>query len=128
MTRNPIFDLFEIICVELSSRTERVIAETDIDSVLMESIQDFVEEPSPSDAFAAAVEFIAKHFQEREARLPYAVDMLYKKFSVVDQDFVDFIAFAKSNRGVGGDESKNFETRTLKRLRQRLTGDLRRVG
>lgn len=128
MAANPIFELFEVICAELAGRDSVVISEDKIEDGLMEEVMGHLKETSETAAFKLALRQIDEHFSQRNAVLPFSVVLSTRTFTVTDAEYIEFIAFAKNNRGVGGDESKAFEQNTLKRLRKRLTGDLRRVG
>jgi len=128
MVANPVFELFEDLCVELAAHNPRILNEDDINDGILEDIKDWFNETNGANAFKAALKEIERHFKERGASLPYSVDLPTREFTVTDPSFIDFIAFARSHRSVGGVDSKDFELRTMQRLRTRLTGDLRRVG
>jgi len=128
MGANPIFELFEIICAELVFQPTQILSEDDIGDDLLNDVMDHFEETSKSSAFRRALADLQAHFIERGASLPFTVDHPTGQFKAVDIDYIDFVAFAKNHRGVGGEDSKNFEIRIANRLRVRLTGDLRRVG
>ena len=102
--------------------------ENRVGAALMEDIMERFDETSAATAYKCALDEIKGHFAERRARLPYKVSFNKRQFTALDNDYVEFVAFARSYRGVGGKPSKEFEIRTVNRLRTRLTGDLSRVG
>jgi hypothetical protein len=130
MPRNPIFDLFEVLCTELATSEEtQVIDEAGIsDEALIADLKKSFRETETSRAFERAVEAISAHFHEKRARLPFTYDLPTRRFTPTDRDYLAFIAFARAHRSVGGRESEEFEIQTLHRLRLRVTGDLHRVG
>lgn len=128
MADNPAFELFEVLCVELSATSPQVISWDRVGAALIEDLKDHFDEPGEAAAFNAALDALGAHFAERGAAVPYTVDRTTMEFTATHVDYLDFIAFAKNHRSSGGLDSKAFEARTLKRLRRRLTGDLHRVG
>ena len=130
MPKNPVFDLFEVLSTELATRPDtQVIDERSLsDPVLAEDLKKQFRETDAGRAFERGVEAIATHFNEKGASLPFHYDLPTRQFTPTDPEYLKFIAFARAHRGVGGDDSKEFEIQTLYRLRLRVTGDLRRVG
>ena len=128
MAASPIFDLFEMICSELAERPQQVISETDLEEALLQDLRDHFRSTSDASAFTQSLAEIEIHLAARGAAIPYAVELPTREFEVVDGDYIDYVAFARNHRGVGGNDSKEFEIRTLRRLRRRFTGDLHRVG
>lgn len=128
MASNPAFELFEVLCVEVAATSPQIISWDRVGAALIEDLKEHFDEPSEAAAFNAALDSLEDHFAERGAAIPYTVNRATMEFVGTDADYLDFIAFAKSHRSSGGLDSKAFETRTLHRLRRRLTGDLCRVG
>ena len=128
MADSPVFEFFENICAELAIRPVQTISEDDIDPGLLEDLKLYFDETSKAAAYQKALAAIEAHFGERDAGLPYSVNLELREFQVTDPSYVKFIASARANRSVGGAAAKEFEVQTLRRLRTRLTGDLRRVG
>lgn len=128
MGDNPIFELFELLCTELAKRPDQSFTVDRVDPELVEDIKTALGETNDAVAFHRALEAIAVHLAERGSAVPYTFDAATLEFRAVDTDYLEFVAFAGNRRGVGGDDSQEFEHQTLRRLRTRLTGDLRRVG
>ena len=128
MSASPVFELFEVICVELSAQPVQVLSEDRFGASLMGDVKDHFDETSDAAAFKRALLELEGHMAERAGRLPYTVDVDTRTFAATDPDYIEFVAFARNHRSVGGPDSKDFEVRTLRRLRSRLTGDLHRVG
>ncbi|MBE3131382.1 MAG: hypothetical protein IMZ54_11805 [Acidobacteria bacterium] len=130
MPRNPTFDLFELLCVELSRReSTQVIDESNLsDDALIEDLKRSFRITDSARAFEEGITAIARHFSEKQAKLPFEYDLATRQFTPIDQDYLEFIAFAHEYRSVGAAAAKEFETRTLHRLRMRVTGDLRCIG
>jgi hypothetical protein len=130
MAKNPIFDLFEVLCVELAGKqTPQIIDEAGLaDDSLIALLQKYFRETDGARAFEAGVNALSEHFNRKEGALPFTFELSTRTFTPVDLAYIDFISFARSHRSVGGADSKEFEIRTMKRLRARVTGDLRRVG
>jgi hypothetical protein len=129
MPRNSVFELFELLCVELAGRaTPQVIDENNLsDDTLIDELKRVLRQTSPAAAFEKGVEAIAAHFTEKDAVLPFSYDLCTRQFTPTDPDYLNFIAFATSHRG-SGTESRDFENQAMTRLRKRLSGSLRRVG
>ncbi|HTR53369.1 MAG TPA: hypothetical protein VMJ10_21895, partial [Kofleriaceae bacterium] len=129
MPTSVIFELFEILSIELAGRADaQVINESKLgDASLLGELKNTFRETDDAKAFEHGVHALAAHFAEREAKLPFSYDLPTRTFTPEDPDYLDFIAFAHHLRGRGKD-SKDFEIETLKRLKHRLTGSLRRVG
>ena len=128
MAASPVFELFENVCAELATRPVQTISEDDLDPGLLEDLKLYFDETSDAAAYKNALAAIEAHFGERDASLPYSVSLELREFQVADPSYIEFVASARANRSVGGAGAKEFEAQTLRRLRTRLTGDLRRVG
>jgi hypothetical protein len=130
MPRNPVFDLFEVLCAELSRREgTQVIDENNLsDDSLIDDLKRFFHETNSAKAFDKGVNGIMDHFLEKQAKIPFDCDLPTRQFTPIDQEYLDFIAFAHGYRSVGDKAAKEFEIRTLHRLRIRVTGDLRCIG
>lgn len=129
MPKQPVFELFEALCIELAKRPDpQVIDENNLsDDGLIDDLQTTLRETDPAKAFERGVAGIAAHFAEKEASLPFTYDLPTRQFAAYDVDYLNFIAFASAHRGSGPD-SRDFERHTLDRLVKRLTGSLRGVG
>ena len=130
MAKSPIFDLFEILCVELAGHNDvqTIDEESLADDALIASLKEHFKQTEAARAFEDGVAALAEHFVVKNGIMPFTFDLPLRQFTPVDLAYIEFIAFARNHRSSGGDDSKEFEIRTLHRLRQRVTGDLRRVG
>lgn len=127
MPKNPAFELFEIVCQELTNRAEMILPDNELPDIV-EDLKKEYEETSDLEALKCAIDYIAQHFQAKGSRLPFEFDAATGRFSSLDADYVNFISVARESRGVGGVDSRDFEVGTLNRLAKRLTGRLSRVG
>jgi hypothetical protein len=127
MPKNPIFELFEQICMELSARPDSIIAESDIDANLITDLKERFDETDSAAVFGRSIRAIREHFQARGGDLPFSFDESTREFQATDQRYVDFIATVVSRRGAGK-SSRKFEIEITERLCHRLTGALHRVG
>lgn len=127
MPKNPIFELFEKICVELSARPRLIISEDDVDGDLLEDLAELHDETDQAKAFDRSIEALDNHFRDKGVRLPFSFIKTKRRFQVSDKPYVDFIAGAAGRRGVGR-TSREFEVDVVDRLSKRLTGAIHRVG
>lgn len=132
MMRDPTFELFEFLCDELTARPEPVIAADDFQiedaDDLVDALKRYYGETDTTKTFDRALDAIEEHFKARSARLPFTFDRTTREFKTADPEYVKFVSFVASRRGVGGDDAVDFETAVTKRLAARLTGSLHRVG
>src|ERR1700674_2710455 len=99
MPKNPSFELFEVICRELSSRSTLVIPEDDINSELLEDIKQYFNETDGAVAFDRAIEAIRAHLTARGTDLPFSFNKQTREFTALDKDYIDFVAVAVNRRG-----------------------------
>ncbi len=128
MPRNPTFELFELICQELSTRDAIIIPEDDVEPALIEDLKEHYEETSGKKAFERSLAELKEHFEGKGSKLPFEFSGETGEFRALDKSYIAFIVFAANRLGVGGSESKEFEIQTLERLARRLTGAIHRVG
>jgi hypothetical protein len=128
MSKKPIYELFEVICRELSSRNEVILDDNEIGSELIEEIKEYFNETDSGTAFESAIEEMKNHLIGRGTNLPFCFKKDTREFKVLDKEYVDFIYATSHHRGVGGRVSREFEKRVLERLSGRLTGEIHRVG
>lgn len=124
----PTFELFEDICNELLLRDEAVLPEDELlsDDRLRE-LQDEYHGVGPDVVVAKALTTLKAHFAARGSDLPFNYDLPTRTFTVVDREYIQFVATASSIRGVGK-QSRTFEEATTQRLSMRASGVFYRVG
>jgi len=128
MPRNPAFDVFENICLELAARPATIIPEDDLPAALLEELKEHYDETINHIAFTRALMDLEQHFVERGSALPFEFDRTTGQFSAIEIEYITFIAFAANKRGVGGTDAREFEVQITERLAKRLTGSIHRVG
>ena len=128
MQRNPIFELLEFICLELTARSETIIPGDDLPPGLLEDLKDRYDESLDGPAFAKALNELEQHFAAKGSTLPFFFSTTTGEFRVRENEYVTFIAFAANARGLDGPHAVEFEIQITKRLANRLTGALHRVG
>jgi hypothetical protein len=124
----PTFELFEDICNELALRDEAVLPEDELlsDDRIRE-LQDEYDGVGPDVVVAKALTTLKAHFAARGSDLPFRYDLPTRTFTVVDREYIQFVATASSIRGVGK-QSRTFEEATTQRLSLRASGVFYRVG
>jgi hypothetical protein len=127
MRTNPAFDLFEEVCVELSSQDETVLTDGDFTSPTLERVKHWSKETVTHAAMAKALVYLGEHFEARGSALPFSYDLGTGRFTVLNRDYIDFVYNSQEQRTRPKD-SKDFEWATSKHLATRLTGIVRRVG
>lgn len=128
MQNNPAFELFEVICQELSARESTVLPEDEVNAEIIEDLKDHYEESAAPAAFRRALSDLREHFTAKGSRLPFELDEHTGECHATDKPYIDFVSFASNSRGVAGLDAKAFEVGTIGRLALRLTGSLHRVG
>jgi hypothetical protein len=128
MPESPAFELFEVICYELSARKTTIIPADDIDPEIIEDLKNYYGETADQEAFRRAILDLDNHFKARASTIPFTYESDTGRFIGTDTEYIEYIAFSSSSRGIGGDDSRDFEIQTLERLAKRLTGGLHRVG
>jgi hypothetical protein len=128
MPKDPTFELFEAICQELAVRDTSVMADNNFDTQLIDELKVKYGKTDGTTAVDAALATLSDHFYTKATELPFAWDVATREFNARDKAYMDFISFASSKRGCGGQDAKEFEVRTMSRLSARLTGALHHVG
>ncbi|MBZ5646660.1 MAG: hypothetical protein LAN37_05485 [Acidobacteriia bacterium] len=128
----PTFRFFEAICSELSATESRVITGRDFeaklgDAPLLAELREEHHSPSSFEAMRSAVDFLAKHFEERGSTLPFVYDHESGRFTAGDIDFINFIESMASIRSRGV-HAQQFEIGVAEKLLRRTTGAIHRVG
>ncbi len=128
---SPVFEFFEAVCEELSSRAVRVLTSDDfslerIDGVIDALKYDF-NETSGEAAIEGAVEALGEHFLSKGSGLPFRYNPATGQFFAEDEEFIQFIAGMRSIRSVGA-KSKEFEVSASRLLSGRVTGLVHRTG
>ncbi len=127
MTRNPAFDLFEEICIELSGQEESVLINDDFSPVTLDSVKRWFKETATIPAVTKALTYLRKHFEARGSELPFAYDITTGHAAAINREYIDFVSDSENRRGVPKG-SRDFEVAISKHVARRLTGILRRVG
>jgi hypothetical protein len=122
------FELFEAICSELRTQEERIITEGVLSPEEREDLMNEVKVPEEHDAFARALEQLALHFAQKGSKLPFIYNLTTGRFKAVDKSFIKFVTDARSIRGSAQPSAKQFEVHACRRLADRVTGTLYRVG
>lgn len=128
----PTFRFFEAICSELSATESRVITGRDFeaklgDAPLLAELREEHHSPSSFEAMRSAVDFLAKHFEERGSTLPFVYDHESGRFTAGNIDFINFIESMASIRSRGV-HAQQFEIGVAEKLLRRTTGAIHRVG
>jgi len=124
---SPTFELFEDICNELSISGEAILPNEFLSDDRLRDLQDECGGVGPDVAFENALIALAKHFESRDAALPFSYDLATRSFKVSDKAYVEFVAKASGMRGVRRD-SRAFEIATANRLSKRGIGAFHRTG
>ncbi len=122
------FELFELICDELRTRSERIITESVLSADQLEELKDAYTASDDQAALEKALKDLGDHFKSKGARIPFGYDLATGRFWRHDADFIKFVSNARSIRGSGLPAAKKFEIQTCDRLSRRLTGLLHQVG
>lgn len=125
---SPTFEFFEDVCNELYSRDQAVLPDDELLSDdRLRDLQDEYGGIAPETVVERALKRLRKHFKARGSDLPFTCDLASRLFTVVDRDYIYFVATASSIRGVGK-RSRTFEEATTRRLSLRGSGVFYRVG
>jgi hypothetical protein len=127
MRKNPAFELFEEICVELGGKDEVVLIDDGFSATTLENVKHWFREPVASAAVAKALRYLRKHFEDRGSVLPFDYDQSTGRVVSINREYVDFVAEVQDKRSVPK-ESREFEVATSEHMAKKLTGILRRVG
>jgi hypothetical protein len=127
MRRNPAFDLFEEICVELSGQDEAVLADDDFSPETLEGVKRWSKQTVANPAIRKALDYLRRHFEARGSVLPFTYDLATGRATATNREYVDFVADSRNQRSIPK-ESRGFEVATSEHIARRLTGILRRVG
>jgi hypothetical protein len=128
----PLFEFFEAITDELLSDNSRVITRSALQaskdvSTLLDDLQNDQDANTSEEAIAKSVRSLSRHFEAKGSELPFTYDESSGRFEARDLEFLEFISEMSSIRSVGK-QSQNFECTVAKRLHDRATGDIHRVG
>jgi hypothetical protein len=129
---SALFDFFETIAEELSAEESRVITREDLvgedeQSALLDSLKREMKAGSTEEAMISAVNALCTHFEAKGARLPFDYDPATGRFTATDREFLAFVKDMSSIRSIGK-RSHDFECSVAKRLGERSTGSIHRVG
>src|SRR5437870_1152035 len=127
MSNNPVFDLFEEICSELSGQEESVLVEDDFSEVTIQGVKRWAKETATTLALRKALEYLRQHFGARGSVLPFNYDLTTGRAAALNREYIDFVSDAQNRRSIAN-ESRHFEMATSSHIARRLTGILRRVG
>lgn len=127
MKRNPAFELFEEICVELSDQDETVLTDDDFTTATLQRVKRWAKEAATHTAIAKALDYLRNHFEARGSTLPFSYDLDSGRVTVLNREYLNFVFNSYEQRS-SQKEAKDFESATSKHLARRLTGIVRRVG
>jgi hypothetical protein len=127
MPRNPAFDLFEEICVELSGQGESVLIDDEFSPMTLDSVKRWFKETATITAVTKALVYLRRHFETRGSVLPFTYDLATGRATAINREYIDFVSDSQNQRGIAK-ESRDFEVATSKHIAKRLTGIVRRVG
>jgi hypothetical protein len=116
---NSTFELFEVICGELVSRDSFVLTERAVSANILEDLQRAYKMTLPDQALDAAVKAIEAHFVARDAKFPFGYDPRTRMCSVIDADYLKYIADVSAMRG-NKKKSREFELAACDRLSKKL--------
>jgi hypothetical protein len=127
-----LFNFFETIAEELSLSDSRVITREDLvgedeQSALLDDLKREMKASSAEEAMRFAVKKLRYHFKAKGARVPFDYDPATGRFTAKDHGFLAFVKDMRSIRSIGK-RSRDFECSVAKRLGERLTGTIHRVG
>ena len=128
----PLFEFFELVAEELSVAESKVITHEDLrtndeDSPLLQALIKNLKAVSAEDAIPSAVKKLQEHFAAKDAKLPFGYEIGTGRFTVVDSDFLSFVNDMRDIRSIGV-RSRDFECTVSRRLGQRATGEIHRIG
>jgi hypothetical protein len=137
------FEFFEMVVEELSSRKKRVLTSRHFEtratsrpggqprnsskSTIVDDLAEAHSESSSAKAIQRSVEFLTRHFNDRDARLPFTYKVKTGEFYVRDRAFLEFIEAARKMRAKAL-QGKAFEIAVMNRLFVRVRGTVHRVG
>jgi hypothetical protein len=129
---SPLFEFFEVVAEELCVDPSRVLTRDDLEvrndeDPLLDELQEQMDSASTADAIEKAVSALEDHLKRRGSKLPFTYDPTAGRFEAVDRDFLEFVKEMRSIRSVGR-RSRDFECIVAKRLSDRVSGAVHRVG
>ena len=129
---SPLFEFFEIIAEELAAEESRVITREDLvgedeQSALLDGLKREMKASSSEEAMRSAIEALRAHFEAKGAQLPFSYETATGRFIATDRDFLAFVK-EMSNIRSNAKFSREFECCAAKRLGERSTGSVHRVG
>ncbi|MCE5310414.1 MAG: hypothetical protein LLG20_22485 [Acidobacteriales bacterium] len=99
----------------------------DDESPLLDDLKRDMKVTSTDEAIQRAVEALRKHFDGKGSRLPFDYDSATGRFTAIDSDYLKFVKEMSSIRSINT-KAHDFECSIAKRLGQRATGSIHRVG
>jgi hypothetical protein len=129
---SPLFEFFEIIAEELAVEESRVITREDLvgedeESALLDGLKREMGAGGSEEAIRLAIKALRAHFEAKGAKLPFDYDSATGRFTAKDRGFLAFVKDMSSIRSIGK-HSRDFECSVAKRLGERSTGSIHRVG
>jgi hypothetical protein len=129
---SPLFEFFEVVAEELCVDPSRVLTRDDLEvrneeDPLLDELQDQMDSASTAEAIEKAVSALEEHLKGRGSKLPFSYDPTTGRFDAIDRDFLEFVKEMRSIRSVGK-RARDFECSVAKRLSDRVSGSVHRVG
>ncbi len=123
----PPFEFFEHVCIDLSEVDSVIITPEDFPESLTTRLKHHYKQPVTARAVSEVVGELETHFNNRDSALPFQYDSNLGQFVCKDRDFVQFVSESSLIRG-NPKKSKDFEVSITRRLTEKLTGIIHRVG
>ena len=129
---SPLFEFFEVVAEELCVEDSRVLTRMDLqvrddEAPVLDDLKRQMKAASTDHAIELAVECLRRHFEGKGSKLPFDYDSTTGRFTAVDRAFLIFVNGMSSIRSIGK-RSRDFECSVAQRLRDRVTGEIHRVG
>jgi hypothetical protein len=129
---SPLFEFFEVVAGELCMAESRVITREDLATrddraPLLDDLKRQMKAASSDEAIRLAVGNLDRHFAERGARTPFTYNTATGRFTGSDRVFLAFVVEMSQIRGLR-ERAKDFECEVARRLSERASGNLDRVG
>jgi hypothetical protein len=137
------FEFFEMVAEELNSTRRRVLTRRHFETrvtgrpggqprnsaraTIIDDLEEAHSESSSAKAIQRSVEFLADHFKNRDANLPFIYKVTTGEFRARDVAFLAFINDARRMRATAAN-GKAFEIAVMQRLFVRVKGTVHRVG
>ena len=128
----PLFEFFEVIATELAGTSSKVITHEDFRigeevSPFFEAMMRYLKVVNVEATILAAVKKLTEHFEAKGAELPFQYQPETGKFTATCAEFLSFVSEMKDMRSIGK-RSRDFECNVARRLGERATGSIHRVG